>query len=422
MKKRGISNILVTVVLVLIVLTIIVLVWNLIMRLTEENAARAQGQAKLYDEKYNLGPMNQGAEGIDIQLQRGPTRQILVGVEEEKIIPSADIVLVSDLSGSMRTGYICKGPTGNTLILPPTSLLSYCISQPDYELRWRNCYFNTINQTGCAHLGGVQFDESTIKFRQLQSSTDLFISAILEGEAAENKQIALVGYDDTARPEWIHDLSNDFSSLKETVEDKWYPAGGTCICCGLNKAIELLDTSESNNKIIILMSDGEPSLGCNGKNAYISPNISAEEAHNNGITVYTVGFGVTNRGDKILKDVAFLGGGNYYSADLSALEETYTTIATNLINKYATLDNTDHLRILIKGKDSSGNEISAIYIENFPPKKPFESKTLTIEFDRMTPPNLDFHEINRIEVYPALKLESGEIITLPTPSSVWNSP
>jgi len=49
-------------------------------------------------------------------------------------------------------------------------------------------------------------------------------------------------------------LTNNYANLKDSIED-YYADGGTCICCGINRARQMLPVN--GTRFIILMSDGD---------------------------------------------------------------------------------------------------------------------------------------------------------------------
>jgi hypothetical protein len=111
---------------------------------------------------------------------------------------SADVISVSDLSGSMGSNAICG---------------SSC---------------NTITCNNC--LAGCPICLA-------KSANRALIDGILN--STENR-VGLVGYEDTARVPDYHNLSNSTSSLQSVVNNTWdAPSlqGNTCICCGINKAV-----------------------------------------------------------------------------------------------------------------------------------------------------------------------------------------
>ena len=106
---------------------------------------------------------------------------------------------------------------------------------------------------------------------------------------------------------------------------------GTCICCGINKAADLLTTQNnpSVKKYMILMSDGSPTDTCTQQPNSTSTADAVQaawDACNKNITVYSIGFGVD--ADTATMKRMNCSGGKYFNAtDTAALQQAYTQIA-----------------------------------------------------------------------------------------------
>lgn len=106
-----------------------------------------------------------------------------------------------------------------------------------------------------------------------------FINTILDEDAS----IGIVTYDNSSY--MLSDFSVNKSSLTNAVSNI-SDGGGTNIEAGLAEARSMLNTSGAKKKIIVLMSDGDPTQGKEG-DALIS---YADEIKDDGITIYTLGF------------------------------------------------------------------------------------------------------------------------------------
>ncbi|MCK4730060.1 MAG: VWA domain-containing protein [Candidatus Aenigmarchaeota archaeon] len=126
---------------------------------------------------------------------------------------NADIVLITDVSGSM----------------------AYCVE----------------NNSDCSS-GNQRIDLA----KQLDKE---FIEIILN---TTGNRIGLADYRD--KVESSHSLSTNKTSLFEQI-DKYEAEKGTCICCGLNEAYEMLEPPKSNSsrqRFVVIMTDGIPSHKC----------------------------------------------------------------------------------------------------------------------------------------------------------------
>ncbi len=246
----------------------------------------------------------------------------------------ADVILASDLSGSME----------------------YCINEPDdYMTNWRwQQHFNYPDKAGQDACGykwirtGKCRDEAERRIDVAKKASTDFIDNILENE---NNNIGLVEYsaeypyyssyveqpcgqDIVEFPEGIvgeiH-LTNNINTLKEHINnmDSWY---GTCICCGIIRAMENIGSS-TNKRFIVVMSDGEANIRCyggsgNGKTDAIR---AAQEACDEDISVYTVGFG-ESADASTLSQMACNEGKYFDASNASQLSEIYESIAESIAN------------------------------------------------------------------------------------------
>lgn len=106
-----------------------------------------------------------------------------------------------------------------------------------------------------------------------------FIDTILQEDAS----IGVVTYEDSAN--MLSDFSMDRNAL-ESVVNGIGPGGSTNIEAGLQMAREMLEYSNAEKKIIVLMSDGEPNMGKVGEDLISY----ADEIKAEGTYIYTLGF------------------------------------------------------------------------------------------------------------------------------------
>lgn len=114
---------------------------------------------------------------------------------------------------------------------------------------------------------------------ETKNAATRFIDTVLP----QNSAVGIVTYDSTAQA--VSDFSTNAASLKNAV-NAVNAGGGTNIESGLILASLLLEESQAEKKIIVLMSDGEPNDGKVGDEliAY------ADELKEEGIYIYTLGF------------------------------------------------------------------------------------------------------------------------------------
>jgi hypothetical protein len=214
-----------------------------------------------------------------------------------------DVFSVTDLSGSM-----CGTCSGGAWL---------CC--------WSGC---SNNQQKCESCGGT----CTAGIYEAKSANNLFIDMITNDTA---DRVGLVGYETNVDDYNCHDLSNNNASLKNKVSG-WMAYGNTCICCGINKAINgtLANSTSAKFRSIVVMSDGEANVQCPQQPLNATAKLDAIQAacdayNKYGIKVYAVGFGAS-ADTTTLTAIATCGGGSYYSA-ISNITSIYEKIAEEII-------------------------------------------------------------------------------------------
>jgi hypothetical protein len=140
-------------------------------------------------------------------------------------------------------------------------------------------------------------------------------------------------------------LTNIVGILKSRI-DGYVSNGGTCTCCGINYARNLINSS-TNKKFIIVLSDGEPTYYCDNYNDYTgsgtggsSDYIDQQWAINaskiacqNNITVYAIGFGtaMSATGHNIMRQIACNSSLYYNVTDASILSSIYRNISNQIL-------------------------------------------------------------------------------------------
>lgn len=138
----------------------------------------------------------------------------------------------------------------------------------------------------------------------------------------EGEKIAIITYDDSATTS--QGLTASKERLKRAISSI-AANGGTNIAGGLIEGIDTIK-DEKGSRAIILMSDGQDG------NAGQMPE-AIEYAIDEGIAVYTVGFGEVD--DDYMSDIAEQTGGKYMKAsDSSELADIYLTLQKYIVNNY----------------------------------------------------------------------------------------
>lgn len=248
----------------------------------------------------------------------------------------ADTVLVTDVSGSMDdcgeqyTGNVCH-----------------------YFCQWWwifGYYMECADPGSCSNeecgacdpgYSDINYDLShdTICSRSrleiAQEADKLAVEIILNSSGNE---VGLVSYN--SQVDEVMGLTGDENAL-DTQVDGYTANGGTCICCGINRAKNML-ASSTDKKFMIVMSDGDANYRCDNFDDYTGTSDSTngpqstidagQNACNNNITVYTIGFGsgMSAQGRATLNQTACNSSLYYDAINESDLEEIYKNISNQI--------------------------------------------------------------------------------------------
>ncbi len=121
---------------------------------------------------------------------------------------------------------------------------------------------------------------------ETKEAAQKFIDTVYE--KSPQTRISIITYSSDAQK--VVDFTNDKAKLKNAVSGI-YSGGGTNIEAGLKKAYKLIKDEESLKKIVVLMSDGEPTEGKQKDGSYREPILSmANKMKQDNLMVYTLGF------------------------------------------------------------------------------------------------------------------------------------
>lgn len=151
-----------------------------------------------------------------------------------------------------------------------------------------------------------------------------------------NDRVGLISFGGSDFMERIYqeNLTYNISLINEKINAQW-AYGGTPTAKAIRKAKELLSNNPrlDARPYIILLSDGEPTIGITG-NAVTDAINEATNAKNTfingiGIKIYTIGIGTDTSGNATLLSIASPGG-YYYAASTSDLQIIYNNIAQQI--------------------------------------------------------------------------------------------
>ena len=257
------------------------------------------------------------------------TIPLRLGLENVSFIQNityiADTFSVTDISGSMTS---C-GEYAQPLVCSYTCLFggqkSCQVSDPS------ECTGNVCGGS-CFIPFGHSLECEKTALDLAKEANNVFIDAVLN---STGNRVGLVGYATSAPETEAHNLSTSTSSLKDKV-DNWIASGETCICCGINKAIQKLDESSTpgRSRSMVVMSDGIANRQCaeqgtgSATQDAIQAACDAYEDYN--ITVYSIGFG-EGADESTLQQIASCGNGAYYFGNADEISQIYEDIAETII-------------------------------------------------------------------------------------------
>ncbi len=191
------------------------------------------------------------------------------------------------------------------------------------------------SESTCGSCGGIWED----KLDAAKEANKVFIDAVLNETNKTNEnnnRVGLVGYSTSASDSDYHELSKDNVSLKNKVDD-WEAGGTTCICCGINRAVNAIVSNSSAEKFrsIVVMSDGQANVRCSeqgtGSASQDAVQAACDAYNDYGIYVYSIGFG-NDADESTLQSIASCGNGNYYFSNIDELVDVYAQIVDDILN------------------------------------------------------------------------------------------
>lgn len=251
----------------------------------------------------------------------------------------SDSFLVTDVSGSMDDCGLYYDQN-----------VTYCGYEYQFWFWWfyTECpYTGSCSSSECG--GGsntrnhVVFDKTVSTCNKTlmelaKEADDLFVDVVL-GNSTLN-EIGLVDFSSNANtPTPLTNIPGVLHSEISTYSAN----GGTCTCCGINRARNLLISSD-DEKFMVVLSDGEPTAYCNGFNDYTGSSgdnaqarqdaiDAGQEACDNNITVYTIGFGegMSSQGHDVMRQIACNDSLYYNATDAGDLAEIYQNISQDIL-------------------------------------------------------------------------------------------
>lgn len=168
---------------------------------------------------------------------------------------------------------------------------------------------------------------------------------------ASSDRVAFVGFNTSGTYHRIDGtnrfFTNDTSRANETIET-YRTEGNTAIQRGLDDSNTIHDfqARAEARKVVILLSDGENTVGYNANSKTLA---QAQRAAENNVTVFTVGFGDPD--EDLLQDVADETGGTYRFADnATELNDNFQSILSNITSVNAIVHRPTTARLSVGGR------------------------------------------------------------------------
>lgn len=391
MKKinsKGMSTVVATLLIILLTLVAVGIIWVVLRNVLMNQSEILDVKKEFFAENVEISALKLEGGTVSLSLKRSGGE---VSVESElKVneiairIPS-DVISVVDLSGSMVS---CNSVTYNCC--------RYTLGSTSYQDG--NCYgVNTNRNLTCVAppCNGIWIDRLT----PTKEANRQLLNIISE---VEGSRIGLVAYSNGVLSSSSRDLTENIIQLNNTI-NSWQATGGTCICCGINNASRRLQSqsSDERSKKIIVMTDGEATVGCPeqpGTDPMVDANRSAFDANNTleNLTIYSIGFGL-DVNHTTLKAIADCGNGQNFSAlNVEDLVDVYTQVSQEIVTKSVISNRFNYLYIVFYNSTSNHRE----KIDELPQNLGIKSYSfdLTGKLEG---------EIIKIEVYPVILLKSG---------------
>jgi len=387
--SKAMSDVIAAFLIILLSLFLIVIIWNIVKGLAVDDAELTEVKTEFFGENIQITALTLDEEIVKISLQRIARKDRRVvniwSQEEFEADLGIDIISVVDLSGSMVS---CNGVS--------SSCCSNTLRSNSYSSG--NCYGVSEESEGdCLNICRGSWVN---RLDPTKNSNRELLTLLSE---LENSRIGIVSYSDGVIVSAGTDLTSDIDTLTNVI-DSLEARGSTCICCGINEALRILEEQSSDTilKKIIVMSDGEANVRCpeqhtgNAMRDAILSSCNARSSVSN-LTVYSVGAG-ENVNENTLREIAECGEGTYFSAlNVSELIEAYRNIIREITTSYvSSYSRFDYIYVVFYNETNSYVE----KISNIPENLVIRTYSFDLS-DKLE------GEIIKIEIYPVILLKSN---------------
>jgi Ca-activated chloride channel family protein len=183
-------------------------------------------------------------------------------------------------------------------------------------------------RSGSSHLAVVIDRSGSMKGDRLQNAVNGAVEAV--DRLGDGDAVSVVAFDSV--PTTVVDTTTLDPQNRERIKAeirRIAPGGDTCISCGIDAGLRQLETPSTRDKVhrMILLSDGEATAGVRDLPGFQA---LAEKARERGVSVTTIGVGVSYN-QKVLGGIALQAGGDHYFIENAAsLERVFQAQAEKL--------------------------------------------------------------------------------------------
>lgn len=308
----------------------------------------------------------------------------------------ADVMLVLDVSGSMGyqlAQYTYFGTNSEETRKLMNTNTTYYLKDGDSYLtvrysRWDGGWYVNNRYELSSYSGDIYTKTSSTRLDALKTAATQFITNTATASPTSKIGVSVFSsLDKYGNKYGDHGKSQDLSTVGTSSQtlinfiNGLSAEGGTDPAVGLQDAYNKLKKAANNGdtlpKYVILFTDGEPTGGGSDwdKTAQESAESQAKDLKEMGVTVYTIGFALTDRAE------TFLAGGEYsgktypgiaspgcamVADDASKLAEIFKTIQSTItqncdINDATVVDVIDSRFVIL---DDAGNQITKKYLDD----------------------------------------------------------
>lgn len=393
--SRGMSSVITTLLIIMITIVAAGIIWVVIKNIVSTQSELIDIKKEFFAEDLKITSLTIEGGVVSLSLKRlggEVSTQTKTLTTETTITIESDIVSVVDLSLSMAPS--CKWVSQSCCtslggIFQGSPSMGNCSNVP--ESRESDC------------LGGSCMGVWENRLNSAKEANRELLNILSE---VPGSTIGLVAY--STGVELSVDLTDDIDILNNAI-DSWQPVFWTCICCGIDEAVNILDDSPDDRyKKIIVMSDGEANYECtppkpDNAQGPIDAVDSAFNANNSleNLTIYSIGLGdgITPVAEQTLRDIAECTiNGEYFSVlDVDDLIDIYSDIKTEIVTSSIVSSRFNYLYIIFYNSTDSYREKITDIPENLGIK--------SYEFDLAG--KLD-GEVIKIEIYPVIITKQGK--------------